>query len=90
MGYPDEDPPLRDRLPLEAVVHREIYEEYSAEKIDRIYKEREESEETMELLRINNKKTLAQIFTDNRYTKADNELFSDRFLRVIRQQGFLD
>jgi len=90
MGYPDEDPPLRDRLPLEAVVHRETYEGYNAEKIDRIYKEREESEETMELLQINNKKTLAQIFTDNRYTKADNELFSDRFLGVIRHQGFLD
>jgi len=90
MGYPDEDPPLRDRLPLEAVVHRETYEDFSVEKIDRIYMEREASEETRELLRINNKKTLAQIFTDNRYTRKDNELFSSRFLEVIRQQGFLE
>ena len=90
MGYPDEDPPLQDRLPLEAVVHRETYEGYTAKKIDRIYKEREESGETRELLRINNKKSLAQIFTDNRYTRKDNEYFSSRFLGVIRQQGFLD
>jgi nitroreductase len=90
MGYPDENPPLRDRLPLEAVVHREVYEDYPAEKIDRIYREREASEETAELLRENNKKTLAQVFTDNRYTRKDNELFSNSFLGVIRQQGFLD
>jgi nitroreductase len=90
MGYPDENPPLRDRLPLEAVVHREVYEDYPAEKIDRIYREREWNEETAELLRENNKKTLAQVFTDNRYTRKDNELFSNSFLGVIRQQGFLD
>jgi nitroreductase len=90
MGYPDEDPPLRDRLPLEAVVHREIYEDFNEEKVNSVYKEKEESEETAELLRINNKKTLAQIFTDNRYTRKDNEHFSSRFLEVIRRQGFFD
>jgi nitroreductase len=90
MGYPGESPGLTDRLPLEAVVHSETYRPYTAERIDRIYGERESSGETMELLRENNKETLAQVFTDNRYTKKDNEYFSRQFLEVIRRQGFLD
>jgi nitroreductase len=89
LGYPDEDPGLTDRLPLEAIVHNEKYEEFSPEKIDRVYRERENSEKTKELLEVNNKETLAQIFTDNRYKKEDNEFFSDKYLGVLKLQGFL-
>ncbi len=88
MGYPAEDPPLTDRLPLEGVVHEEIYKDYSREDIDRIYAEKEALEDTRKLLEINDKETLAQIFTDNRYTKKDNVFFSKEFLKVIEQQGF--
>ncbi len=88
VGYPDENPPLTDRLPLEAIVHKEIYNEYSNEKIDQIYSERENSEFTKELLKINNKDTLAQIFTDIRYTRKDNEHFGSKFLQTIERQGF--
>ncbi len=89
MGYPDESPGLTPRLPLEAVVHSEKYRAYTAGSIDSIYKEREDSEETRELLQINNKETLAQIFTDNRYTRKDNEFFSKQFMEVIKKQGYL-
>ncbi len=88
VGYPDEDPPLTDRLPLEGVIHQETYRDYSREDIDRIYAEKEALEETKKLLKINAKETLAQIFTDNRYTKKDNVFFSKEFLKVIEQQGF--
>jgi hypothetical protein len=37
----------------------------------------------------NQKETLAQVFTDVRYKKADNELFSGMLLEVLRQQGFM-
>ncbi len=87
-GYPAENPPLTDRLPLEGVVHPERYHDYSREEIDRIYAEKEALEETKRLLEINGKETLAQIFTDNRYTKKDNVFFSREYLRVIEQQGF--
>lgn len=89
LGYPDEDPPLTDRLPIEAILHSERYQAFTSKRIDSIYKNREESEESMKLLEINSKKTLAQIFTDNRYKKEDNEFFSAKYLEVIRNQGFI-
>jgi nitroreductase len=90
LGYPDHQPGLTDRLPLEAVVHHEVYEDYSAKDIDRLYAEKESSELTRDLLKINNKETLAQIFTDNRYTKKDNVYFSKVFLSVLEDQGFMN
>jgi FMN reductase (NADPH) len=87
-GYPDENPPLTDRLPMEAIVHQEVYQDFTPEKIDRIYSERENSAFTKDLLEINQKETLAQIFTDKRYTKKDNEFFSGKFLEFIKRQGF--
>jgi nitroreductase len=89
-GYPDEEPPLTDRLPMDAIIHKEKYNDYSSTDIDRIYTEREESDLTRELLEINKKETLAQIFTDNRYTKKDNLHFSKQFLKTIGQQGFMN
>ncbi len=89
LGYPAEIPGLTDRLPLEAVVHNEKYQIFTKEKIDRVYEEREASEETRDLLEINQKETLAQIFTDNRYKKEDNEFFSEKYLGVLKRQGFL-
>jgi nitroreductase len=88
LGYPDEEPGLTDRLPIDSVIHKEKYKPYLPEDIDRIYKEREESKLTKELLVINKKETLAQIFTDNRYTEKDNIYFSQQFLKTIERQGF--
>lgn len=89
MGYPDENPPMTDRLPVEGVVHWDTYKDYDKESIDLIYKEREESDETARLLKINEKENLAQVFTQNRYKKADNEHFSEKLLELLREQGFL-
>jgi nitroreductase len=90
LGYPDEDPPLTDRLPMQAVVHEEKYRDYTAADIDSIYAEREASDLTAALLEENRKQTLAQVFTDNRYTKKDNIHFSKLFLEVIRDQGYFN
>jgi hypothetical protein len=73
---------------MKAIVHSEIYHDFRPDAIDKIYAEREASDETRALLEENQKETLAQIFTDNRYTKKDNEFFSEKFLRFIREQGF--
>ena len=90
LGYPDEEPPLTERLPMRAVVHDEKYQDYSEEEIESIYMERENSELTASLLEENGKETLAQVFTDNRYTLKDNIHFSRQFLEVIRRQGFMN
>ena len=90
MGYPDENPGLTDRLPLEGVVHYETYKDYSTEDIDRIFADKEALESTKKLLIENKKESLAQIFTDNRYKKADNLHFSKVFMKVLHDQGFLN
>ena len=88
MGYPAENPPVTQRLPMDAVVHYEKYREFTPDLIDKIYIERESSDQTKELLIINEKETLAQIYTDKRYTKKDNEYFSIKFFETIKRQGF--
>lgn len=90
LGYPDEAAGLTDRLPMEAVVHHETYRDYREDDIDRIYAEREGSRLTQDLLEENQKETLAQVFTDNRYTREDNIHFSKQFLDVIHRQGFMN
>ena len=89
LGYPDENPPLTDRLPVEGIVHYEKYQDYLPVDIDRIHAEKESLESTLELLKVNGKETLAQIFTDNRYKRSDNRYFSRAFLKVLEQQGYM-
>jgi len=90
IGYPDETPCLTDRLPLNGVVHYETYKDYSKSDIDNIYQEKENLPLTKELLGKNDKETLAQIFTEKRYPKKDNVDFSQSFLKVIEEQGFMN
>jgi nitroreductase len=89
LGYPKSLPELTDRLPMQAVVHNEKYEDFDEKKIDACYQERDNSEETKKLLELNKKETLAQIFTENRYTRENNIRFSKKFLEVIKEQGFM-
>ena len=89
VGYPDSIPAQVDRLPLEAAVHQETYHDYTSEDIDKLYAYKESLPENKQFIEENQKETLAQVFTDIRYTKKDNEFMSDNLLKVLRQQGFL-
>lgn len=89
LGWPDEEPPLTDRLATEAFVHEETYKPYTPERIDAFYQEKEALPENQEFVRINGKATLAQVFTDCRYTRSDNEAMSEGLLSALRHQGFL-
>ncbi len=88
IGYPINEPALTDRLPLQAVIHQEVYKDYSKESIDDFYFEKENLALTKRLLEENKLENLAKIFTDKRYTKKDNEYFSKIFLDIIKKQGF--
>jgi nitroreductase len=90
LGYPDEKPELTDRLPMEAVIHREKYKDYSDSDIENIYREKELIKSYQEFVKENNKETLAQVFTDIRYKKADNVLFSRALLKILEKQGFMN
>ena len=89
VGWPAEEPALSDRLPLESFVHQETYQDYLGADIDTYYNYKENLEENKNFVRINNKETLAQVFTDIRYTRKDNEAMSEEMLRTLVRQGFL-
>lgn len=88
VGYPDENPPQTDRLPLEAILHQEVYHDYSSSDIDRLYAYKESLPENKQFIAENKKETLAQIFTDIRYTKKDNEFMSAGLIETLKKQGF--
>ena len=89
LGWPDEQPALSERLPLRSIIHQEAYEDYTPEKIDDFYEEKENLEVNKEFVRINHVETLAQVFTDIRYTKKVCETMSKGFLDALKNQGFL-
>ena len=89
VGWPAEEPPLADRLPLQSFVHSETYKDYTPQDIDTYYNYKESLEESRHFCEINHKETLAQIFTDIRYTRQDNEAMSKGLLEALKHQGFL-
>lgn len=88
VGYPAEVPPLSDRLPIEAIVHEETYRDYKPEKIERLYAYKESLAENKRFIAENAKETLAQVFTDVRYKKEDNERTSEILWESLKKQGF--
>lgn len=89
VGYPADMPEQTDRLPLEAVVHQEIYHDFTPAAINQLYAEKENSEFYKQFVAENKKETLAQVFTDIRYSRKNNEFFSEKFLTALKEQGFL-
>lgn len=90
LGWPDECPPQTDRLPLESFVHQEKYSDYTPADIDRYYSPKEALPENKHFVEINKKDTLAQIFTDIRYTRQANVAMSASLLEVLTRQGFME
>lgn len=90
VGYPDEWPERTDRLPLEAVIHREKYHDYTETVLDDYYREKELMASYQAFVKEHGKETLAQVFTDVRYKKEDNVLFSKSLLDILTVQGFMN
>lgn len=88
LGYPDEQPELTDRLPLEAVIHHEVYTDYTKESINSLFQDKENLSSSKQFVAENEKANLAQVFTDIRYKKQDNEFFSEKLLKTLKEQGF--
>ncbi len=90
VGYPaDPDAePKAERLPVEAIMHDETYHDYDLERIRAVYASKEALEVNKGYVAENGKQTLAQVFTDVRYPKANNEAFSKVFVDFMQEQGF--
>lgn len=89
VGYPAESPDDCGRLPVDAFVHDGHYTDYTSTMIDRLYAEKEAREDSRRFVAENGKKTLAQVFTDVRYPRANNELFSKKFADYLQKSGLL-
>jgi hypothetical protein len=98
LGYPDEDPALRDRLPLDGLVHYETYQDYSDERIAEIYHEREVKgwERYMSYPRLRRMiidsgvENLAQVYTEVKYSRESHQSFSERILNYLEEQDFMN
>lgn len=89
LGWPAEEPALSDRLPLSSIMHSEVYRDYTPAMIDQAYCAKEALPENKEFVRINNAASLAQVYTDIRYTRKDNEAMSAGLMQVLHSQGFI-
>lgn len=89
VGYPDECPEQPDRLPVSGIIHDEYYHDYTPENIEQIYAYKESLPVNKLFVAENKKETLAQVFTDVRYRKSDNECMSEKLMEVLKEQGFL-
>ena len=86
LGYTAECTGQCERLPLEAVVHAETYN--LQQDVKALYAAKEALEANQAFVRENHKKTLAQVFTDIRYTRENNEHFSQALKAAVLRQGF--
>ena len=98
VGYPAEDPPKRDRLPLAAFVHDETYHRPSGEELDATYEQREvkgwarymaypELKARIEALGIT---SLAQFYTSTaKYDPDEFRRDSEELRKLLEQKHFL-
>ena len=98
LGYADEAPEIRDRLPLNGLVHNETYHDHSDEEIKAIYHQRETDgwnrymsyPELKEKIEASDVKNLAQIYTSLKYTRESHVGFSETVLHYLEKQGFMN
>jgi len=97
VGYPDENPDPRDRLPIESIVHQEKYEPFDDARIRQTYVRRETEgwkrymsfPELAESIRSSGVQNLAQVYTQLKYTRRNNEQISSELAEALMKQGFL-
>lgn len=88
IGRPAAHPEDCGRLDPSAVIHHEHYRDYTPQAISAIYAEKEAREDSRQFVAENGKQSLAQVFTDVRYTREANEHFSRVYRDFIEHAGF--
>ena len=89
LGYPEGEPELTDRIAVDGFIHEQQYHDYADADIDKIFAYKDDIPANKAFVEENKKQNLAQVFTDIRYTKKDNEFFSKQLLDFIKEQNFL-
>lgn len=97
LGYPDESPEERKRLPLSSLVHQETYKDFSEEDIANAYGEREKLgwnrymaiPELRSMVEESGVKNLAQVYTQLKYTRESHLDYSKVVYDYLNRSGFL-
>jgi nitroreductase len=96
VGYPAEDPPLRDRLPLEVIVHQEKYRPLSDAQIRESHAEREQKawarynaiESTRQKLKEAGITKVTDYYTSEfKYSKELHLRVSKMLMETLQEQG---
>lgn len=98
VGWPDEDPDPRARLPLESIVHRECYQDFDRERIEATYGARDEEgwdrymaiPKLREMVEKTGVRNLAQVYTRLKYTRENNRRLSRVMMAALGRQAFLN
>jgi len=97
LGYPDEKPEIRDRLPLKSIVHREKYKLPTEQSVLETYANKEvqgmeryrKNPELKKLIKESGVENLAQVYTKVKYTKESHQMYSDTVIKYLKEQNFL-
>ena len=98
LGYPDEDPALRDRLPLHGLVHQETYTTHSDEQILEIFRQRDidgwnrymRFPRMRQWIEDSGAENLAQVYSQLKYTRESHQKFSQTVLDYLKAQDFMN
>lgn len=97
LGYPDEQPDLRDRLPFSGLVHWDTYKDYTDLDIQEIYNVRDikgwqrymKSKWLRDQVDEKGVENLAQLYTGVKYTRTSHQDFSRKLLIYLADQEFM-
>jgi len=98
LGWPAEDPPLRDRLPMDGLVHRETYHDPDDARVLEIYREREVAgwerymarPELRARVEAAGAANLAQLYAAVKYPRADAHAFARSVRAYLAAQDFMN
>ena len=98
LGYPAEQPGLRDRLPSSGLIHWERYQQQADKTILKIYQDREtkgwdrymRSEWLKKEVENSGVENLAQLYTIVKYTRESHQKFSNKLLQYLSKQEFMN
>lgn len=88
VGYPAGKCPQTDRLPLDAVIFSEAYNDPDEDRLSALYAPQEQLPGNKKFVKENQKQNLAQVFAQVRYPRASNEAFSQTYRQFILDAGF--
>lgn len=95
MGYPNEMPELRDRLPLDHIVHNQRYEYKNNQQILEAYQNKESegwkrymsNQQLKKSIEESGVENLAQVYTKLKYTRELHKVYSETIKKCLKRQG---